>query len=57
MSLEERKEFSKLHGAHMTGILLARYGNKVNFKVDGLLSHRRGIILGDRKFKSISDIK
>jgi len=57
LTVDERKEFSKLHGSHMEGILRTKYGNKSNLKIKGLFSHRRGIYLGERKFKSLGDVK
>lgn len=57
MNTEDKKQFSIEHGAHLEGILRSRFGRKTNFDVDGLLSHKKGIYLGNRKFKSISDLK
>lgn len=56
-NLQEKKDFSKLHGSHLEGILRSRYGRSSKLRVDGLLSHRRGIYLGFTKFKSIHEIK
>ena len=56
-SLSDKKDFSKQHGSHLEGILRSRYGRSSKFKVDGLLSHRRGIYLGYTKFKSIHEVK
>ncbi len=57
LSLGEKKEFSRNHGSHLEGILRSRYGKGSRFKVKGLLSHKRGIYLGFKKFRSISDLK
>lgn len=57
MSTEEKKKFSMNHGNHLEGILRTRFGRKVHFDVDGLLSHKKGIYLGSRKFRSLGDVK
>lgn len=53
MDLEEQKKFSSDHGGHLETILRTKFGKFVKFKTKGLLSHKYGIYLGDRKFKSI----
>ena len=45
------------HGNHLEGILRTRFGRRVTFDVDGLLSHKKGIYLGTKKFRSLGEVK
>lgn len=53
MTTEDKKDFSVNHGAHLEGIMRSWFGRKINFDVDGLLSHKKGIYLGSKRFKSL----
>ena len=57
MTTEEKKQFSMNHGNHLEGILRTRFGRRIIFEVDGLLSHKKGIYLGSKKFRSLGDVK
>lgn len=54
---EDKRKFSRDHAMHLEGILKGKLGKGVAFIVDGLLSTKKGIYLGHRKFKSITELK
>lgn len=57
MNTEEKKQFSMNHGNHLEGILRTRFGRRVNYDIDGLLSHKKGIYIGSKKFRSLAEVK
>ena len=54
---EDKRKFSRDHAVHLEGILKGKLGKGVAFIVDGLLSTKKGIYLGHRKFKSLTELK
>jgi len=55
--VEDKRKFSRDHAVHLEGILRGKLGKGVAFIVDGLLNTKKGIYLGYRKFKSITELK
>jgi hypothetical protein len=51
------KEFSINHGSHLEGVLRSKFGRKTNFEIKGLLSHKNGIYIGQKKFRSLQEVK
>lgn len=54
---EDKRKFSRDHSMHLEGILKGKLGKGVAFIVDGLLSTKKGIYLGHKKFKSLTELK
>ena len=54
---EDKRKFSRDHSMHLEGILKGKLGKGVAFIVDGLLNTKKGIYLGHKKFKSLTELK